>query len=181
MPQSICTYVCAYVYFCPSAMSPARGVAEHEVLQDSLWPVRILLVKVHIVIRILWEAYCVHHIQKLAFKTINLTTLLLLAWACCPEDMELDLKLVPHDVATYWNSTYNMLSFVLEHQKAIENYTDDWQNNLQKFELTLEEWRVVKQLCDILEVSSFQRLLSNYSQFWYWKGGCKIILFLCNA
>ena len=58
-----------------------------------------------------------------------------------------------------------MLSFVLEHQKAINNYTGDWQNNLQKFELTLEEWRVVKQLCDILEVSSFQRLLSNYSQF----------------
>ena len=28
MPQSICAYVCAYVYLCPNAMSPARGVTE---------------------------------------------------------------------------------------------------------------------------------------------------------
>jgi hypothetical protein len=26
MPHSICAYLCAYVYFCPSATSPARGV-----------------------------------------------------------------------------------------------------------------------------------------------------------
>ena len=26
MPQSVCAYMCAYVYFGPSATSPARGV-----------------------------------------------------------------------------------------------------------------------------------------------------------
>ena len=103
----------------------ALSHAEREVLQNSLQPVRMLLVKVFIVIRILWDAYRVHQIQKLAFKTINSTTLLLPAWARCLEDLELELKLIPRDVTTRWNSTYNMLSFVLKHRKAIDNYTGD--------------------------------------------------------
>ena len=142
----------------------ALSHAEREVLQNSLWPVRMLLVKVFIVIRILWDAYHVHQIRKLAFKTINSTTLLLPAWAHCLEDLELELKLIPCDVTTWWNSTYDMLSFVLEHQKAIDNYTGDQKNELQGFELTVEEWEVVKQLCDILEVTSTEFLCNN-SQF----------------
>lgn len=133
--------------------------AEREVLQDSLRPVRMLLVKVIIVIRILWDAYYVHQIRKLAFKTINSTTLLLPAWARCLEELELELKLIPRDVTTRWNSTYDMLNFVLEHRKAIDNYTGDRRNDLRGFELTVEEWRVVKQLCGILEVSSFHGML----------------------
>jgi hypothetical protein len=46
-----------------------------------------------------------------------------------------------------------MLSFILEHRKAIDKYTGDRRNDLRQFELTVEEWRIVKQLCDILEVS----------------------------
>jgi hypothetical protein len=52
-----------------------------------------------------------------------------------------------------------MLSFVLEHRKAIDNYTGNRRNDLREFELTVEEWRVVKQLRDILEVSSFHGIL----------------------
>lgn len=138
----------------------ALSQAECEVLQNSLRPVRMLLVKVNIMIRILWDAYRVHQIRKLAFKTINSTTLLLPAWARCLEDLELDLKLIPRDVTTRWNSTYDMLSFILEHRKAIDNYTGDRRNDLRGFKLTVEEWGVVKQLCDILEVSSlFHRKL----------------------
>ena len=40
----------------------ALSQAELEVLQDSLRPVRMLLVKVNIVIRTLWKAYHVHQI-----------------------------------------------------------------------------------------------------------------------
>ena len=46
-----------------------------------------------------------------------------------------------------------MLSFVWEHRKAIDDYTGDCRNDLRQFELTAEEWKVVKQLCDILEVT----------------------------
>ena len=109
--------------------------------------------------RILWEAYHERQIRKLAFKTINSTTLLLPAWAEYLEDLELELKLIPRDVTTRWNSTYNMLCFVLEHRKAIDNYTGNRQNDLRGFELTVKEWGVVKQLCEILEVSSFHGML----------------------
>jgi hypothetical protein len=137
----------------------ALSQAEREVLQDLLRPVRMLLVKVNIVIKILWDAYRVHQIQKLSFKTINSTTLLLPVWARCLEDLDLDLKLIPCDVTTQWNSTYDMLSFVLKYRKAIDNYTGDRRNNLRGFELTVEEWSVVRQLCEILEVSSFHGML----------------------
>ena len=79
----------------------ALSQAEREVLQNSLRPVRMLLVKVDILIRITWDAYHrAHQIRKLAFKTINSTTLLLPAWARCLEDLGLQLKLIPRDVTT---------------------------------------------------------------------------------
>ena len=34
MLQSICAYVCAYVYFCPSTTSPARGVLSPHIISN---------------------------------------------------------------------------------------------------------------------------------------------------
>jgi hypothetical protein len=45
-----------------------------------------------------------------------------------------------------------MLSFVYEHRKALDKFTADRGNDLRQFELKENEWNVVKQLCDILEV-----------------------------
>ncbi|KAF8812191.1 hypothetical protein BYT27DRAFT_7087879, partial [Phlegmacium glaucopus] len=129
----------------------ALSQAEREVFQESLRPVKVLLVKV----------------RKLAFKTINSTTILLPAWARCLKELDLEFKLIPRDVTTRWNSTHDMLSFVLEHRKAIDNYTGDRRNDLRQFELTVEEWKVIKQLCDVLEVSAHQSVerLSNRFSF----------------
>jgi hypothetical protein len=48
------------------------ALAECEVLQASLQPVKMLLVKVNTMVRIIWDAYHVYKVWKLAFKTINL-------------------------------------------------------------------------------------------------------------
>lgn len=45
-----------------------------------------------------------------------------------------------------------MLKFVLDHRKAINKFTADKDNELRRFELSTDEWKVVEQLCDILEV-----------------------------
>ena len=43
-----------------------------------------------------------------------------------------------------------MLVFVLEYRKAIDEISGD--KEMQKYELEEEEWKIVQQLCDILEV-----------------------------
>jgi hypothetical protein len=58
--------------------------------------------------------------------------------------------MMPRDVTTHWNSTYNMLVFTLEYRKAIDENSYD--REIWKYELEEEEWKLVQQLCDILEV-----------------------------
>jgi hypothetical protein len=45
-----------------------------------------------------------------------------------------------------------MLRFVLDHRKAINKFTANKDNDLRQLELSMEEWKVIRQLCDILEV-----------------------------
>jgi hypothetical protein len=90
-----------------------------------------------------------------AFKTVHLTTLLLPAWAKCLEDLKIPYHIIPQDVQTRWNSTYDMLIFTYKHQKAFDNFTGDRGNDLHQFELKENDWGLVKQLCDILEVHLF--------------------------
>ncbi|KAF9537059.1 hypothetical protein CPC08DRAFT_612058, partial [Agrocybe pediades] len=91
----------------------ALSVAEREVLAKSIRPVRKVLVK----------------IRKLAFKVINSTTLLLPAWKeAVADDDDLEDRLIPRDVTTRWNSTYDMLAFVLEYRGVVEKFTADRKN-----------------------------------------------------
>lgn len=57
---------------------------------------------------------------------------------------------MPRDVATRWNSTYNMLVFALEYREAIDEISGD--RDMRKYELSEEEWELVQQLCDVLAV-----------------------------
>jgi len=88
----------------------------------------------------------------------NSTTILLPRWIQLLEDHAnddnlsnpLSIWMMPRDVATCWNLTYNMLMFALEYCEAIDGITGD--RDMQKYELSEEEWKLVQQLCDILVV-----------------------------
>lgn len=56
------------------------------------------------------------------------------------------------DVATRWNSTFDMLEYSLNHRAAINQITQLRDHGLRKFELSDEEWKVVEQLHDVLKV-----------------------------
>lgn len=62
-------------------------------------------------------------------------------------------RIIPRDVTTRWNSTYDMLDFALEYRKAVDILTADRQNELRNYELSEREWTIAKQLRDILKVS----------------------------
>lgn len=62
----------------------------------------------------------------------------------------LAIRMMPRDVATRWNSTYDMLLFALEYREAIDEITGD--RDMRKYELDEEEWELVQQLCDVLGV-----------------------------
>ena len=74
-------------------------------------------------------------------------------WQRLLEELDMKYQIIPRDVSTHWNSTYDMLKFALEYSKAINILTADRQNELQNYELSEREWTIAKQLCDILKVS----------------------------
>jgi hypothetical protein len=93
-------------------------------------------------------------IRKLSFAIINSTTLALPGWRRACATHKLAPNLIPRDVTTRWNSTYDMLSFVLRYRPAIDTVTADKNLKLRKFELDDDEWKIVGDLVLVLEVCS---------------------------
>jgi hypothetical protein len=71
--------------------------------------------------------------------------------------------MMPRDVTTRWNSTYDMLIFALEYRTAIDEISGD--REMQKYELEEKEWELVQQLCDILEVRHSPSFLVPFLAF----------------
>ncbi|KAF8815678.1 hypothetical protein BYT27DRAFT_7004574, partial [Phlegmacium glaucopus] len=109
---------------------------EREELDNSVLPVRLLLVK----------------LRKLSYAIINSTTLLLPKWFSTLKDLKLDKRMMPRDVSTRWNSTYDMLKFAINYRKAIDRLTGDKNLGLRQYELGDDEWEIAKQLSSLLMV-----------------------------
>jgi hypothetical protein len=60
---------------------------------------------------------------------------------------------MPRDVATQWNSTFDMLQFALKYKGAIRAIAGDVNLELTGYELSAVEWEIAKQLCNVLHVS----------------------------
>jgi hypothetical protein len=64
---------------------------------------------------------------------------------------------MPRDVATRWNSTFDMLDFALQYRKAIDAIAAEREMGLRQFELSAKEWEIAGQLRDVLQVSRSSR------------------------
>lgn len=64
----------------------------------------------------------------------------------------MSVRLMPRDVSTRWNSTFDMLDFALLYCRAIDNITEDRKMDLRKYELSEFEWLIAEQLRDQLKV-----------------------------
>lgn len=94
-------------------------------------------------------------LRKLAFKIVHSTTLLLPTWKEILEDLQLPIRIMPRDVSTRWNSTFDMLSFAYDYKVAIVKITSDINNNLRQFELESMEWEIVEELVNVLKVRQY--------------------------
>ena len=99
--------------------------------------------------------------------------------------------LMPCNVATRWNSTFDMLDYALEHRKAVDTVTQ-WQDlGLHKYELADHEWEIVEQLQDVLKVRAivyYIYLVKHANHMLLYKcctnidsQGCHIVLFLLDT
>ncbi|KAG6838862.1 hypothetical protein C0991_007838, partial [Blastosporella zonata] len=112
---------------------------ERAQLSKNLQPLRLVLVK----------------IQKIAFKIIHLMTIFLPRWREIVRGLKIADRLIPRDVPTRWNSTFDMLDVALQYRRAVNQLTNDRKNKLREFELSEREWKIAEQLCDVLKLEYF--------------------------
>jgi hypothetical protein len=62
-------------------------------------------------------------------------------------------RMILRDVETHWNYTYEMLDFVYTYRNAYDEVTANCDMSMRNYELSKEEWKIVKDLADVLKVS----------------------------
>lgn len=88
----------------------------------------------------------------LAFVIIHLSTKLLPSWRSLCIQQKRKPCLIPCDVVTQWNSTYNMLRLTLNYRAPIDAIMADKSLKLRKYELDDIHWKIVGDLVSVLEV-----------------------------
>ena len=124
-----------------------EGMSREQVvkLEESLVPVRLMLAKVpqfqNQSLSIINSYYIVQYIyiqlRALANTIKNSSTILLPQWNTKLEELGLSIRMMPHDVSTQWNSTFNMLNFAIDYCMAIDSMTSI--QNIWKYKLDNDE------------------------------------------
>jgi hypothetical protein len=122
-------------------------------LDESVQPVRLMLVKVRIDSTLFsHNSPRTSQLRKIAFAIKNSSTIILPRWYEVLKELDLNAHMMPRDVSTRWNSTFDMLKFALEYRLAIDTITAERKMKLRDYELGKEEWKVAKELCEVLKV-----------------------------
>jgi hypothetical protein len=81
---------------------------------------------------------------KLAYAIKNSSTLTLPEWFHILDKLSLNACMMPHDVQTRWNATYDMLNFTYKYKDAINQITNRHNMKLQDYEIKPHEWNIIK-------------------------------------
>ena len=79
-------------------------------------------------------------------------TITLPTWRHTCSELNLKKRLIPRNVVTRWNSTYDMMHFTLTYRQAVDQITTDKSLKLRRFELDNDDWVIVNDLVSVLEV-----------------------------
>jgi len=94
-------------------------------------------------------------LRKIAYALKNSTTILLPKWYQTLAAHKLPQRMMPHDVSTRWNSTYDMLNFAVTYHSAIDTMTAARDLGLRNYELDGAEWKLAGELREILMVRGY--------------------------
>ena len=132
------------------------GMSDAEVaeLEESLVPIRLMLAKASRFKLSQNLSNSVEQLRALANAIKNSSTIILPQWLEKLEDLHLRVRMMPRDVSTRWNSTFDMLNFALDYRLAIDSITSNRELNLRKYELQDNEWAVAENLRDTLKARS---------------------------
>ena len=91
----------------------------------------------------------------------NSSMIILPQWYCILESLSLEAWVIPRDVCTRWNATYDMLDFAYQYRVAINKITDIRDMKLHAYKIEAHEWETVWQLRDLLKVSNYYFFISQ--------------------
>jgi hypothetical protein len=143
------------------------GMSEEELttFEESVKPIRLVLSKVissnSFLNRILIPF---NQLRGISLAIKNSSTIVLPQWYEVLKTLALSPRMMPRDVSTRWNSTYDMVEFTTEYRAALDIMTADCDMKLRQFELSKKEWSMVSELCEVLRVRFhlyFSLLLMN--------------------
>ncbi|KAJ3777640.1 hypothetical protein FB446DRAFT_633659, partial [Lentinula raphanica] len=89
--------------------------------------------------------------RKASFKIIHSSTDLLPKWREHMQDTPFKGRMLPRDVATRWNSTYDMLAAFLEMKDPVSAFLDRSSHGLTDFLLNDDEWEAITDLVSVLK------------------------------
>ena len=94
----------------------------------------------------------VHQLRGVSKAIKNSSTIVLPKWYRVLETQALKPHIMPRDVSTRWNLTYDMLQFATDYHAALDIMMADRNMNLRKYELSEKEWGMATELREVLQV-----------------------------
>ena len=94
----------------------------------------------------------------MAYAIKDSTTIILPQWFATLEDCGLHQWMMPRDVSTRWNSTFDMLDFAVDFWDALDSVTGNQRMKLRQYELSEEDWEIATKLRDVLKAGFFSSL-----------------------
>jgi hypothetical protein len=128
---------------------------ELDEISMSVWPVWSMLTKVRVMLfkfQVELTSLTTHQLCKFSYAVKKSSTILLPHWYEMLSSCSFPCRMMPCNVSTHWNLTYDMLLFALEFCLAIDSMTETCELGLWKYELNAEEWSVAGELKNVLRV-----------------------------
>jgi hypothetical protein len=82
------------------------------------------------------------------------STIALPQWYRILDNLSLHKWVIPRDICTCWNATYDMLDKAYSLKAAVNNITEMRDMKLRQYKIEGHKWELLQQLRDLLKVST---------------------------